>query len=169
MIEAPCRLRVEPLTIEAFRPFGEVLEASDAVRHFTINGGNTERYHDLARLEPGADGRLIVSIFRGLPRSLPFTVSMMERHPKASQAFFPLSGRPYLVVVAPPGEAPTAATLRCFLAGPQQGVNYATGTWHHPLLALDAVSDFLVLDRAGEGPNCDEVTLDPVALIPPAG
>ncbi|MEN3112597.1 ureidoglycolate lyase [Uliginosibacterium paludis] len=169
MIEAPCRLQVEPLTIEAFRPFGEVLEASDAVRHFTINGGNTERYHDLARLEPGADGRLIVSIFRGLPRSLPFTVSMMERHPKASQAFFPLSGRPYLVVVAPPGEPPTAATLRCFLAGPQQGVNYATGTWHHPLLALDAVSDFLVLDRAGEGPNCDEVTLDPVALIPPAG
>jgi ureidoglycolate lyase len=32
----------------SLRPFGDVIEASDAVRHFTINGGNTERYHDLA-------------------------------------------------------------------------------------------------------------------------
>jgi ureidoglycolate lyase len=159
-------LAVEVLTREAFAPFGDVIEASDAVRHFTINGGNTERFHDLARLEPGADGRVIVSIFRGLPRALPFTVSMMERHPRASQAFMPLGGRPYLVVVAPPGEAPTAHTLRCFLAEAGQGVNYAPGTWHHPLLALQAVSDFLVLDRSGPGDNCDEVTLDPLAHIP---
>lgn len=169
MSEAPCRLVVEPLTLEAFKPFGDVIEASDAVRHFTINGGNTERFHDLARLEAGEGGRIIASIFRGLPRALPFTVTMMERHPKASQAFMPLSGKPYLVVVAPPGKAPAASDLRCFLAGPGQGVNYATGTWHHPLLALDEVCDFLVLDRAGEGPNCDEVTLTPVAIIPAPG
>lgn len=158
-------LKVEALSAEAFAPFGEVIEASDAARHFTINAGNTERYHDLARLEPGEGGRIIASIFRGQPRALPFTVAMMERHPKASQAFMPLSGHPYLVVVAAPGAAPHAGGLRCFLAGPQQGVNYAAGTWHHPLLALDAVSDFLVLDRAGEGPNCDEIELVPAALI----
>lgn len=160
------RLEVEALGAEAFAPFGEVIEASEAVRHFTINGGNTERYHDLARLEPGEGGRIIVSIFRGQPRPQPFTVAMMERHPKASQAFVPLSGHPYLVVVAPPGAPPVASSLRCFLAGPHQGVNYAAGTWHHPLLALEAVSDFLVLDRAGEGPNCDEVELAPCAIIP---
>jgi ureidoglycolate lyase len=159
-------LKVEALSREAFAPFGEVIEASEAVQHFTINAGSTERYHDLAGLDAGPAGRLIVSIFRGQPRALPFTVSMMERHPLASQAFVPLSNRPYLVVVAPPGKAPTAQDLRCFLASGQQGVNYATGTWHHPLLAIDAVSDFLVLDRAGEGPNCDEVVLEPTACIP---
>ena len=159
-------LKIEPLTHAAFAPFGEVIEASDAVRHFPINAGNTERFHDLAKLDAGPDGRLIVSIFRGQPRTLPFTVSMMERHPLGSQAFMPLSGRAYLVVVAPPGEAPTAHTLRCFLASGQQGVNYATGTWHHPLLALDEVSDFLVIDRSGTAPNCDEIPLDPPALIP---
>lgn len=158
-------LPTETLTREAFAPFGEVIEASDAVRHFPINAGNTERYHDLARLDPGEEGRVIASIFRGQPRALPFTVAMMERHPKSSQAFVPLSGRPYLVVVAPAGEVPTAKDLRCFLARPEQGVNYARGVWHHPLLALDVVSDFLVLDRAGEGPNCDEVVLEPVAVI----
>lgn len=155
----------EPLTREAFAPFGDVIQAEGAARHYTINGGNTERFHDLAAVEPGVDGRAIVSLFRGQPRALPFRVEMMERHPLASQAFMPLSGRPYLVVVAPPGAAPTAADLRVFLASAEQGVNYAPGVWHHPLLALDAVCDFLVVDRAGPGHNCDEVELPEALLI----
>lgn len=161
----PLPLTVRPLTREAFAPYGEVIEASDAVQHFTINAGNTERYHDLARIEPGPDGRVIVSLFRGQPRALPFTVTMMERHPLASQAFIPMSGRPYLVVVAPAGAAPRVEDLRVFLARADQGVNYATGVWHHPLLALEAVSDFLVVDRSGPGHNCDEVQLETAGVI----
>lgn len=159
-------LEIQPLTREAFAPFGELIEASDAAQHFTINAGNTERYHDLARIEPGPDGRVIVSIFRGQPRTLPFTVQMMERHPKASQAFIPMSGKPYLVVVAPAGEPPAAQDLKVFLARGDQGVNYATGVWHHPLLALETVSDFIVIDRSGPGHNCDEVQFDTPGLIP---
>ncbi|MGB7989919.1 MAG: ureidoglycolate lyase [Candidatus Methylophosphatis roskildensis] len=159
-------LTPEPLTREAFAPFGDVIEACDLVRHFTINAGNTERYHDLANIEPGPDGRVIVSIFRGQPRSLPFRVEMMERHPLASQAFIPMSDWPYLVVVAPAGDPPAAHDLRAFLASGEQGVNYAPGVWHHPLLALDAVSDFLVVDRDGSGHNCDEFQLEQPALIP---
>ena len=159
------RLQVEPLTREAFAPFGDVIEASDAAHHFTINGGNTERYHNLAHIDPGPDGHTIVSIFRGQPRALPFIVEMMERHPLGSQAFVPLSGAPYLVVVALAGDAPRNADLRVFLARGDQGVNYARGVWHHPLLALDSVSDFLVVDRAGPGHNCDEVWLDEAGVI----
>src|SRR5574337_1112699 len=140
---APRTLAVEPLTREAFAPFGEVIEASDAVRHFTINGGNTERYHDLAEIDAGPDGKVIVSIFRGQPRALPFRV-----------------------VVAPAGDAPTVQDLRVFLARGDQGVNYASGVWHHPLLALGAVCDFLVVDRGGNGPNCDEIQLETAGLIP---
>jgi ureidoglycolate lyase len=153
-------IRAEPLTREAFASFGDVIEASDLVRHFTINAGNTERYHDLAKIDAGPDGRVIVSIFRGQPRALPFVVEMMERHPLGTQAFVPMSGRPWLVVVAAAGDAPGVEDLRVFLARGDQGVNYARGVWHHPLLALDGVSDFLVVDRAGEGPNCDEIRLD---------
>ncbi len=166
-------LAVEPLTAEAFAPFGEVIEASDIAQHFPINGGNTERFHDLARLDPGVGGRVIASIFRGAPRALPFTVRLMERHPLASQTFMPLfdcgntgeSGRPYLIVVAPRGPAPVAEQLRCFLAQAHQGANYAAGVWHHPLLALYASSDFMVLDRDGPGDNCDEVVIAPPAVI----
>jgi ureidoglycolate lyase len=159
-------LPVEPLTRTAFAPFGDVIEASDEVRHYPLNAGTTERYHDLARLDAGPEGRTIVSIFRGQPRPLPFRVEMLERHPLGSQAFMPLSGRPYLVVVAPPGETAGIGNVRVFLAQSHQGVNYAAGTWHHPLLALKTVSDFLVLDRGGPGLNCDEIRLEPAGLIP---
>lgn len=155
----------EPLTADAFAPFGDVIEVRDGVRHYTINAGNTERYHDLARLDPGSEGRTIVSIFRGQPRTLPFRLERVERHPLASQAFVPLSGRPYLVVVAPPGAPPAEHDLRVFLARPDQGVNYAPGVWHHPLLALDEVCDFLVIDRSGPGHNCDEVALAHEVLV----
>ena len=170
MSPAPLPLAAEPLTAEAFAPFGEVIEASQAARHYPINDGNTERFHDLARLDAGQGGQLIASIFRGAPRVLPFTVGIMERHPLASQAFMPLFGgsnskRPYLIVVAPRGPAPAAEQLRCFIGQANQGVNYAAGVWHHPLLALDDTSDFLVLDRDGPGANCDEVILTPPAAI----
>ena len=158
-------LKVEPLTRDAFAPFGDVIEASETVNHYTINAGNTERYHDLANIDVGLDGKAIVSIFRGQPRQLPFTVAMMERHPKGSQAFVPMSGRPYLVVVADKNSAPTVKDLRCFLAQPTQGVNYAKGVWHHPLLALHETSDFLVVDRSGPGANCDEVELEGRGVI----
>jgi len=155
----------EALTAAAFAPFGEVIAADVAAQCLSINAGNTARYHDLARLDAGPDGRLIVSIFRGQPRTLPFVVSMMERHPLGSQAFMPLGQQPYLVVVARPGPAPGADDLRAFLAQPGQGVNYAPGVWHHPLLALNAIGDFLVIDRSGPGDNCDEVGIDPAVRL----
>ncbi|MCB1899982.1 ureidoglycolate lyase [Cognatazoarcus halotolerans] len=153
-------LLAEPLEHARFAPFGQVIEASATARHFTINAGNTERYHDLADVAPGPDGRAIISIFRGQPRRLPFTVEMLERHPLGSQAFMPISGGPYLVVVAPPCDRPGTEDIRVFLARGDQGVNYAPGVWHHPLLALDAVSDYIVVDRSGPGRNCDEIELD---------
>lgn len=159
------KLLPEPLTAAAFAPFGELIAVDAAKRHFSINGGNTERYHDLAELVPGPDGKLIVSIFRGLPRQLPFAIEMMERHPLASQAFVPLTAQPYLVVVAPPGPAPGPDDLRAFLARPGEGVNYAPGTWHHPLLALNEICDFLVVDRSGPGNNCDEVRITPAVNL----
>ena len=101
-----------------------------------------------------------ISIFRGEPRALPFEATMMERHRLGSQAFVPLSGRPYLVLVAPPGPRPRADQLRLFVAAAGQGVNYARDVWHHPLLALEAESDFLIVDRIGPEPDCEEHRLD---------
>ena len=150
-------LPIEPLSAAAFAPFGEVIEATAAKQVFAINEGTAQRFHDLATLDCGGDGgRVIVSLFRAAPRALPFEVRMLERHPLGSQAFVPLDpATRYVVVVA----AEPAAPPRAFLADAGRGVNLHRGTWHHPLIALDATRDFLVLDRGGPGANCDEVAL----------
>ncbi|MGN6082863.1 ureidoglycolate lyase [Trinickia sp.] len=151
-------LAIEPLERAAFAPFGDVIELEGA-RQIPINLGTTMRFHDLARVDVAdAGGRPLVNLFRGQPRTLPFEVAMLERHPLGSQAFIPLTDKPYLVVVAPAGPLETRA-VRAFVSHGWQGVNYAKGVWHHPLIALDAVSDFIVVDRGGDGHNCDEQTL----------
>ena len=149
-------LDVEPLTAAAFAPFGDVIEPASAKATYAINEGTATRYHDLARIDTASgDGRTVVSIFRAQPRAFPFVVEMLERHPLGSQAFVPLGPAPYLVVVGTGADdAP-----RAFLARDGQGVNFHRGTWHHPLLALELESAFLVIDRAGPGANCDEVRL----------
>lgn len=147
-------LAVEPLTTAAFAPFGEVISFEAAREIFPINNGTTQRHHALAQIEVGA-GHGLISLARAEPRSLPFAVTMLERHPLGSQAFIPLSKQPYLIVVA---ESPLHPP-RCFLAANGEGVNYRAGTWHHPLIALDTVSDFLIVDRGGADHNCDEQDL----------
>jgi len=150
------KLRIEPLTREAFAPFGDVIDCDGAARHYTINEGFAERYHDLAAIDVAAEGgRPLVNIFRAAPRTLPLRITMLERHPLSSQAFIPLGPRPFLVVVARPGDAPGPEDIRCFRTAEMQGINYARGTWHFPLIALEQTQDFLVLDRGGRGDNCD--------------
>ncbi|MDB5529665.1 MAG: Ureidoglycolate hydrolase [Devosia sp.] len=146
---------IEPLTAEAFSPFGQVIEMAGA-NHYPINGGMTERYHDLARVElGGVHARPLISIFRGQPYELPLTLKLVERHPLGSQAFYPLSDRPFLVVVAEDlSGVPT--TPRAFLTVPGQGVNIAMNTWHGVLTPLGAASDFIVIDRGGDGNNLEE-------------
>ena len=149
-------LDVLPLTIEAFEPFGQVIEPDNAEEIRLINGGTTTRFHDLAKIDVAAEGgRTLVNIFRGKPFSLPVEIAMMERHPLGSQAFVPLHDRPFLIVVAP-DDGGKPGRPAAFVARGGQGVNYGRNTWHHPLVSLDVMSDFLVIDRGGEGVNLEE-------------
>lgn len=157
-------LTVQPLTAEAFSPFGEVIEADPSTMRL-INGGTTERFHALFSPDVTGEGaRVIVNIFRGQPRAFPYEIGMMERHPLGSQSFSPLSGRPFLVAVSP-DEGGRPGRPQIFLARPDQGVNYHRNVWHHPLMAVEAVSDFLVVDRDGPGNNLQEYVFDTPFMI----
>jgi ureidoglycolate lyase len=147
------------LTPEAFAPYGDVIQIGGS-QHYTINNGYAERYHDLAAVDVMEQGgRPLISIFHATPRALPVRIQVMERHPMSSQAFFPLSTIPFLVVVAAPGDDLSAESLRAFITDGRQGINYRRGVWHHALLALETACDFLVVDRGGPGKDCDEVSL----------
>ena len=118
-------LRPKPLTAEDFAPFGDIIEVRGEPQR--INYGNTFRFNALSAIDVACEGGSgVISIFRSKPLVSPIEITVMERHPLGSQAFVPLSHRPYLVVVAPPGGLVVGA-IQAFLAEPHQGVNYARG------------------------------------------
>jgi ureidoglycolate lyase len=152
-------LMPEPLTAKAFEPFGSVIEISDDAVKIDINQGHAVRYDRLADVDVSdGGGTAAISLFRARPLA-ELVLKSFERHPLGSQTFVPLSGRPYLVAVAPAGEFDPAG-VRLFQTQGNQGVHYRKGVWHHFLLVLGE-SDFLVVDRAGPGDNCEEVDLAP--------
>src|SRR6188474_2810911 len=120
-------LTPEPLTAEAFAPFGSVIEASDAAVRIDINQGHAVRYDRLAEVDVADGGGTgAISLFRAKPLG-ELVLRVFERHPLGSQSFIPLSGRPYLVAVAPAGDF-DVARVRLFRAGGHQGVHYRKGT-----------------------------------------
>jgi ureidoglycolate lyase len=152
-------IKPRPLTAQAFKPFGQVIE-TNGHKPVMINDDTTERYHALAGVDVGEGGG-IISIFRGTRR--PLEIKMLERHPLGSQAFYPLENTHWLLVVSQ-AERPGSEDLEAFIASGEQGVQYAKGVWHHPLLVLQETQDFLVVDREGAGENLEEVFFDSVMV-----
>lgn len=150
-------IQIQLLTSENFARFGEVISCQGN-DYFHINDAHTERYHALVMTEIIGDAKAGISIFRNIKSTqIPFEISMLERHPNGSQAFIPMQGQKFLIVVAPSLDTntPDLSQLCAFITDGTQGINYRAGTWHHPLLTLEAPSDFAVVDRIGTGHNCD--------------
>jgi len=145
----------QPLTAGAFAPYGDVI-AAEGEPTMMINRGMCGRHHDLAALDfSGADARAGISLFRAVPRSFPYELDMMERHPEGSQAFLPMTDNPFLVIVAADKDG-APHEPEAFVTRPGQGVNYHRGTWHGVLTPLSEPGLFAVVDRIGPGKNLEE-------------
>ncbi|MFD6319290.1 ureidoglycolate lyase [Methylorubrum thiocyanatum] len=151
------RIPVEPLTREAFAPFGTVIDRADVAPR-SMNAGKARRFHDLARVAVAdPDGGVVIGFVEADPYLLPLHVRLVERHPLGAQAFIPCNAAPFLVVVCP-DEGGAPGRPRAFMTAPGQGVCYAVGTWHGVLTPLDEPQDFWVIDRSGPGVNLEEHT-----------
>lgn len=152
-------LRAEPLTAEAFRPFGQVV-AAGATATRSANQGTALRCDFAAHLHSDrAQARANLAVFRAAPRELPLVVRLLERHPRSSQLFVPMAAARYLVVVAPSlaDGSPDLAGARAFVCGAAQAVNYDAGVWHHPIAALDQPTDLVMLAwEDGGAEDCQE-------------
>ncbi|MDG1341277.1 MAG: ureidoglycolate lyase [Paracoccaceae bacterium] len=158
-------IQCQPLTRDAFAPFGEVLECAGSPDKI-INQGLCGRFHDQAEMDFGPDGRAGISLFDAEPRSLPFTLDLMERHPEGSQAFVPMTEHPFLVIVASDKDG-RPDDVQAFITAAGQGVNYHRNVWHGVLTPLHAPGLFAVIDRIGDTPNLEEHWLDTPLSIQP--
>ncbi len=158
------RITPQPLTSAAFAPYGDVLECTGKADKI-INQGMCGRFHDRAALsfEGGTAG---ISLFNTTPRSFPYTLDMMERHPLGSQAFIPMTEHPFLVIVAEDSDnAPH--NPQAFITTAGQGINYHQNIWHGVLTPLHTPGLFAVVDRIGDGDNLQEYWFDEPFIIEP--
>ena len=148
-------VKAEPLTREAFAPFGDVIEA-EGDPSFMINSGQCGRYDDIARPQSlDSDGQVALSVAHSDPTALPLSLGLMERHPLGSQAFIPMEGTRLIVTVAP-DEGGEPGMPRAFISSGKQGIQYKPNTWHGVLAPLSGPSNFLIVDRVGSGGNLEE-------------
>ena len=91
------------------------------------------------------------------PAPLPLTIHTIERHPASSQAFVPLDGGRYLVVVMRQGldGGPDPAQAKAFVATEHQAINYDAGIWHVGITALERPTSFcMVIFEDGSPDDC---------------
>lgn len=153
------------LTAEAYAPFGGVIEADPGAP--PANQGTARRRNRVVDVaSTRADAPLNVAVFRCAPRQLPFSIRLLEKHPCSTQAFVPMAATRYLVVVARGDDTPDLGTLRVFVASGRQGISYHPGIWHHPMIALDAETDFACLvHEDGSADDCVEWPLpEPIEI-----
>jgi len=172
----PGRIVAAPLDPEAYRPYGAVIRAGSPSEARAANHGTALAWDALATVENGRGdrARLTASLFRCRAfGGATLSVERLERHPDSTQLFAPLHASRWLVIVARGGDEPALDTLAAFVVEGAQAITYAPGTWHHPMVALDADADFVNLVASdGSARDCDERALAAPFVevaIPPRG
>lgn len=135
-------LRIEPLTPEAFSPFGTVLAAQ-------------------ADGQPFGPGDAVLDLSRGTPRfytmRIPgshLSVKQITRHRQVTQALASAGGHAWVMAVAPPlaldvPEAePAIESIRAFSIPGDVAIALHRGTWHAGPLFEAAEASFFNLELA---------------------
>lgn len=130
-------LTLEPITADAFAPFGHLLPPSHTP-------GRQDLIEELHNGRGSAKARL--SLATVPPKPLPLKAVEMERHVHSTQAFVPIDCDSYFVLVAPhgPDGLPDTTKLRAFRVPGDTGINYNADTWHHPMTAFERTARFVV-------------------------
>lgn len=157
----------EPLTPEAFAPYGGVISADHQIKSVTstaANYGTAVKIHKVAPIvnnfkdcPSGKEATANWNIFRcSFPKNsivteakneLVYKAKVLERHPFSTQTFIPmgleLSRNSYLVIVAKsdkdtlPTSLPEPSSIKAFICKGNQSITYGQGIWHAPMVVID--------------------------------
>ena len=144
-------IAAEPITPQAFAPYGEVLKCP-------AEPGRVYFDHGLGNGRPEVGASLSLSHVAPIVE-MPLRIMQMERHEFSSQSFVPLDASRYVIVVAPKtaNGGPDADKARAFLVPGDTGITYYINVWHHPIAALDRAARFAVVMFRDGGPRDEEV------------
>jgi ureidoglycolate lyase len=154
-------LNVRQATPESVAPYGQILGYHPGAQAMPIDFyGGAVRVHRVVDFV--SDEQTELPLTRVQRR--PFEVRWLERHFKHTQTFIPLSGAPFVVVMAPPNdeELPDIDAAEAFLFDGSAGFTMKLGTWHEFPFALQDDTDLIVMLRkeATDGLIRDNVVQD---------
>ncbi|MFN7928571.1 MAG: ureidoglycolate lyase [Blastocatellia bacterium] len=124
-------LEVQPLTPEAFAPFGEIIR---------------ERGQIEVDLDGGQAGFVAQTV-----EKRPMEFDFLGRHRRTEQVFSPLGGTKSILAVAMPTEedSPNENQMAAFLLDGSCAFKLHRGTWHTSVFPLEDRASFLIVDREG--------------------
>ena len=118
------KLKIEPMTEETFRPYGEVWDSKE----------HSSDHRQSFSVDYQPEGTPTASIMWQPYQTLTFT--KLERHFHSTHVFIPVSGSLAAVAVAHPTDLndqmamPDPSQVRAFLIDGNKGFAYKKGTWH---------------------------------------
>jgi ureidoglycolate hydrolase len=142
------RLKVQPLTAEAFRPYGHLLESKQPL---------------FPEVESG-EGRVALELLKLKRPTNPRRISRMATHFSYNQTFIPLRGTLALVVAPAPRNRNEGRDkyeidyqqLAAFLVEPGQAAFIEKGVWHYAV-ALGQECEFINITRKNPGEGTSRV------------
>ncbi len=147
-------LQLQPLTPQAFAPYGIVISAQGASAR-PINAGTSQRVEYTGALNLLAQGGTpTLAVFKAQAQNPAGPWRTLELHRLGSQTFIPLAGARCIVLVALGADAPDPTTLAAFLADGRNGFTLNAGTWHHGLIGVDE-GEFVVVERGADEVDCN--------------
>ncbi|NLW07998.1 MAG: ureidoglycolate hydrolase [Clostridia bacterium] len=140
-------IKVQPLTKEAFKPFGHVILRDPGVPPFKPT---PPQFIDRMPFEVD-DGE--AEFVYALLKRREFTFSTLERHIKVTQGFFPLFGGPAIITVAPPTDnndpeaLPAPDSVKAFLLESYTAFVLHRGVWHGTIMPLEESFGYILATR----------------------
>jgi len=161
------------ITAANFAPYGTLVTTVDGTGS-VVNEGRGLRFETDANLvHRTATTQPKLALYKIEGSQWPIKVRMLERHCHSAQLFLSMAGGLFLVVVARAlGDGkPDIDSLAAFVCAQGQGIVYAPGVWHLPLVAIDLPADFaMIMWENGTPEDCEEhlmaITL---SVHPPQG
>ncbi len=124
-------LEVQPMTREAFAPFGEIISERGTIE-IDLDGGQA--------------GFVAQTV-----EKRPMVFDFLGRHRRTEQVFSPLGGAQSIIAVAmqTDGDAPDPTKMAAFLVDGSCAFKLHRGTWHTSAFPVKDRASFLVVDREG--------------------
>lgn len=162
MDDLTIKLKIVPITVAAFTPYGRMLETKQPI---------------FPEVEPG-EGRVAIELLRLKRPTNPRRISMMATHFSYNQTFIPVRGTMALVVAPAPRNREDGhdsyevdyTRLAAFFVEPGQAAFIDKGVWHYAV-ALGAECEFINVTRKnpGEGTSRidEEMRIDKIPSMRP--